>query len=103
MKVYRIQKASYGSDISGNGSTLISGRWHRVSRYAMLYTASNRSLAILESLVHLSTSGPFPRHTLLEIEIDDSVVREIDSEALPKGWDNKNSNVKEVQEWGIMN
>jgi len=52
VKVYRIAKKAYIKDLSGEGAKLYGGRWNKKGT-AILYTASNRSLAIVEFLVHL--------------------------------------------------
>ncbi len=52
MKVYRIAQAKYSTDLSGEGARLFGGRWNRKGS-AVLYSASNSSLAMLEKLVHI--------------------------------------------------
>jgi len=52
VKVYRIAKKAYIKDLSGEGARLYGGRWNKKGT-AMLYAASNRSLAAVEFLVHL--------------------------------------------------
>ena len=52
MEIFRISKNAYG-DIKGNGGLYYPGRWHNAGQ-RIVYTAQNRSLAALESLVHLS-------------------------------------------------
>lgn len=51
MEVYRIAKMEYLSDLSGEGSRLNGGRWNSIGTPA-LYTASYRSLCMLETLVY---------------------------------------------------
>jgi RES domain-containing protein len=53
MILYRIAKCNYVADLSGTGARLYGGRWNSVGQ-SMVYLASNRSLAVLEVLVHLS-------------------------------------------------
>ena len=52
MVLYRLAKDIYANDLSGAGAKAYGGRWNNKGN-AMLYTASNRALAILEVLVHL--------------------------------------------------
>jgi RES domain-containing protein len=52
VKVYRIAKKAYIKNLTGEGARLYGGRWNKKGT-AMLYTASNRSLATVEFLVHL--------------------------------------------------
>ena len=100
MIVYRLTKSKHGQDLSGLGSTLVEGRWHRPAALPVLYTASNRSLAILEVLAHLpSPVVKPPRLTMLEIFVPDTSVKTIRDSTLPKGWPSRSYQL-EVQEWG---
>jgi RES domain-containing protein len=99
MLVYRIQKAKYASDISGFGSTLVSGRWHQAGKHPILYTSSNISLAILECLVHLPTVVKPPDLVLLTLEVPDSSIVKPETKDLPENWDKKGY-FDDVQRWG---
>ena len=99
MLVYRIQKAKYANDISGTGSTLVSGRWHQAGKNSILYTSSNVSLAILECLVHLPTVAKPPSLVLLTIEVPDKGIVKIETKNLPVNWDKKGY-FDDVQQWG---
>lgn len=68
MKVFRITKKKYSSDISGKGAELFGGRWNPIGTPA-LYTSQNRALAILELLVHTPKEIVPPNQILLTIEI----------------------------------
>lgn len=100
MIVYRLQKATYKNDISGVGSTLVSGRWHTSGSVPMLYTTSNRSLAILEILSQLPKGIPGPKLNMLSIKIPDASVVIIDTTTLPKGWDLVGQRI-DVQNFGM--
>lgn len=99
MHVYRIQKAKYAGDISGFGSTLVSGRWHQAGKCPILYTSSNISLAILECLVHLPTVVKPPDLVLLTLDIPDTGIVKIETKDLPENWDKKGY-FDDVQRWG---
>jgi RES domain-containing protein len=99
MLVYRIQKAKYANDISGTGSTLVSGRWHQAGKHPILYASSNTSLAILECLVHLPTVVKPPDLVLLTIDVPDKSIVTIDTKNLPENW-NKKGYFDDVQQWG---
>jgi RES domain-containing protein len=74
-------------DLTGAGAKLSGGRWNRPGN-AMLYCASNISLAVLETFVHLKAGGlPLNRY-LVELTIPDAVWRRATSlPAPPVGWD----------------
>lgn len=90
--VYRIgtDTPDYGADdLSGKGAASTGGRWNEKG-LAVVYAAESRSLACLETLVHLAAGGlPFNRY-LVEITIPDPVwadaLRETPT-SLPVGWD----------------
>lgn len=100
MFVYRIQKAKYASDISGIGSTLVSGRWHQSGKNPILYTSGNVSLAILECLVHLPSVVKPPNLVLLTLELPDKEVVKVAIKDLPENWEKKGY-FDNVQQWGM--
>jgi RES domain-containing protein len=99
MHGYRIQKAKYAADISGIGSTLVSGRWHQAGKSPILYASSNVSLAILEYVVHLPPSVKPPELLLLTLEIPDPAIVTMAETDLPENW-NKKGYHDNVQRWG---
>lgn len=77
MKVYRISKQKFANDLTGLGASIVGGRWNSKGK-SILYTASSRALAMLETLVRISNI-PVPDFVIAEIEIpDDLVVTKID-------------------------
>ncbi len=55
----------------------------------MVYTSSSVSLATLEILVHVEDIAIIHgRYTVIPIEFDSSLVREVKPRSLPAGWDN---------------
>jgi RES domain-containing protein len=74
-------------DTSGAGAKLSGGRWNRPGN-AMLYCASNISLAVLETFIHLKAGGlPLNRY-LVEFSIPDAVWTDAQIVAQPPvGWD----------------
>jgi RES domain-containing protein len=99
MLVYRIQKAKYANDISGTGSTLVSGRWHQAGKNPILYTSSNISLAMLECLVHLPSVVKPPNLVLLTIDIPEKSIARIETKDLPANW-GKKGYFDDFQRWG---
>ena len=78
MIAYRLAKAAY-VDLDGEGARLWGGRWNSPGR-AMVYTAANPSLALLEVLVHLDLPPELipTDYMLLGLEIpDDAPVEEL--------------------------
>ena len=76
-------------DLSGKGAELTGGRWNEKG-VAVVYAAETRSLACIETLVHLAASGlPLNRY-LIKISIPDAVwaaARRETAASLPVGWD----------------
>ncbi|MCA9448346.1 MAG: RES family NAD+ phosphorylase, partial [Candidatus Omnitrophica bacterium] len=54
MEVFRVAREAYKTDLSGTGARINGGRWNSPGK-AVLYTSENRSLAILETLVHITS------------------------------------------------
>ncbi|HLR38131.1 MAG TPA: RES family NAD+ phosphorylase, partial [Chitinophagaceae bacterium] len=50
--LYRIAKCHYIDDLSGTGAKTYGGRWNSKG-HPVIYTAGSRSLAALETLVHI--------------------------------------------------
>ena|SRR5258707_2146742 len=90
MRVFRLQKLKHGNNISGKGSNLVSGRWSLKGDLLILYTAANKSLAILEKIESFSTepSVKLPPFIMLEIDIHDKSVHYVIDSQLPSGWNN---------------
>jgi RES domain-containing protein len=84
MLLYRITNAKYANDLSGNGARLYGGRWNSEGR-PMIYLASSRSLAVLESLAHLSPTNLPDDIFMLIIEVADDFM-EVNIKTLPDNW-----------------
>jgi RES domain-containing protein len=90
ISVWRIATDAPGytaDDLIGTGAKLSGGRWNRPGN-AMIYCASNISLAVLETFVHLKAGGlPLNRY-LVELAIPDEVWGRATSLLPPAvGWD----------------
>jgi RES domain-containing protein len=84
--LYRISRAKYAGDLSGEGSRLGGGRWNHKGT-AVLYTTENRSLAALEALVHMSSPDFLIGRKMVSLAIPETIVpKEIDPLSLPKDW-----------------
>lgn len=77
------------NDLSGKGAGITGGRWNERG-VAVVYAADSRSLACLETLVHLAAGGlPFNRY-LVEISIPRPLwdaAQTMTPADLPVGWD----------------
>jgi RES domain-containing protein len=62
--VWRLTPPNFAHDLSGEGASIIGGRWNSRGRL-MLYTSSHLSLAVLEVFVHIA---PELRDRLPELE-----------------------------------
>jgi RES domain-containing protein len=85
MTVYRITKRIHARDLTGRGAQLVGGRWNSIGK-AMLYTASSRSLALLELLAHstILPSGMAMVALQIPTRLRIPIFRAAD---LPSGWD----------------
>ena len=83
--VYRIAKCEYINDLSGTGAALYGGRWNHKGSY-VLYTGSSSSLALLESIVHIS-SVIHLKLCLVCLQLPLNSIKEVLESDLPSGWD----------------
>jgi RES domain-containing protein len=84
MKVYRISKCEYINDLNGTGAAWFGGRWNSKGTY-ILYTAATPSLALLESVVHISNI-PAAGYCMIILDIPTDSILEIDINNLPANW-----------------
>lgn len=86
MDIYRISKEAYINDLSGTGAQIYGGRWN-TKGYAVLYTAGSRSLAALETLVHLPQKNLPDDLRLLQLSFPDNIrIKTIQVKDLPAHW-----------------
>lgn len=84
MLLYRITGCTYAGDLSGTGARLYGGRWNNIGK-AMVYTASSRSLATLEALVHLPTAI-IPKDFCITVLDAPEDIFEADTHLFPPNW-----------------
>jgi len=84
--VFRIVKDTWNSSaFDGEGAKLYPGRWNSRG-ILMVYTASSRALAILETLVHFDAEDLIrERFQVFPVEVPDHCVLELGI-SLPKDW-----------------
>lgn len=83
MKVFRLTRKQYAEDLSGEGARLYGGRWNSPG-VRMLYTASHRSLAVLETLVNLPKELMPRDMVMVTVSIDMGKLNQLTD--LPKNW-----------------
>jgi RES domain-containing protein len=84
--VYRLAKTKYIQDLTGTGARLYGGRWNHKGT-SMVYTATSRSLATVEFLVHVPLSL-LPRDlSIATLHIPDTLISQtLAVSALPPEW-----------------
>lgn len=71
---------------SGRGAQFFGGRWNNPG-LPLIYTAESQSLAALEMLVHLESGRLLlDQYIVAKVEIEESLVAEIDLSLLPRNW-----------------
>ena len=85
MIVYRVCKAEYSKDLSGNGARLYGGRWNSVGT-ACLYSSASRALAVLEYSVNLNILELSKSLVFTLIEIPEDEIFEVNIDELPENW-----------------
>ncbi len=101
MEVYRLSRAVFADNLSGKGASLKGTRWNSVG-VEMIYTASNRSLAMAEVAVHLSLGMLPPDYMMLTIYIPDDIPsKKLSQSELPENW-NVFPHIKSTQKIGDL-
>jgi len=83
-----VKKKHRSRAFDGEGARLYGGRWTSVGRRAV-YTSSSVALATLEILVHMGVVNKpviVNSYVVYRVEIPESLVAEIDPDALPTNW-----------------
>jgi RES domain-containing protein len=84
MNVFRISKCKYISNLTGEGAATYGGRWNSKGIH-IVYTAASPSLALLESVVHISHI-PIDEYCMVTIAIPENKIKEIKISHLPDNW-----------------
>lgn len=83
---WRIAKTKFVHDpLSGDGARLFGGRWNSPG-VSVVYLAGSISLAVLEVLVHFQAPRFLEAYSLVRVDFDASLVREIEPKNLPNSW-----------------
>jgi RES domain-containing protein len=84
MRAFRLCRSAYPA-YDGEGARRVGGRWNSKG-VRVLYMSENRSLAVLEVLVHLSGTLP-DKYLLGAADIPEELaIERIADKGLPKGW-----------------
>jgi len=86
IRLFRISNSEHINDISGTGARIYGGRWNHPG-YPAIYISGSRSLAALEFLVHVPMALAPENLSIVEINIQKNVKRELITEnQLPSNW-----------------
>ena len=86
MEAYRLSRQRYASTLSGKGAAMKGARWNSIG-VEMIYTASNRSLAIAEVAVHFTLATLPDDYMMITIFIPDNIsLLKCNVSDLPSDW-----------------
>lgn len=86
MEAYRLSREKFASTLSGKGAALKGARWNSIGT-ELIYTASNRSLAMAEVAVHFTLATLPDDYFMISIFIpDDIVLQKLKVSDLPVNW-----------------
>lgn len=89
IQVWRIAKARFATDLSGQGSALFGGRWNHMEHRA-LYFGMTPAICALETFIHATEVPRFPLKLVrLSLPDDPELYQEPSMAQLPPGWDAK--------------
>jgi RES domain-containing protein len=86
MEVFRLSREKFALPLSGKGAAIKGARWNSAG-VEMIYTASNRSLAMAEVAVHFTLATLPDDYVMITIDIPDTVKAfRIAEDELPANW-----------------
>jgi RES domain-containing protein len=86
MEVFRLSKEKHSRELSGKGSAIKGARWNSAG-IEVIYTATNRSLAMAEVAVHLTLATIPDDFVMLTIHIPDEIsILKLTPSDLPINW-----------------
>ncbi len=86
MEVYRLSREKFAGTLSGKGAAMKGARWNSIG-VELIYTASNRSLAMAEIAVHFTLATLPIDYMLVSIFIPDDIsLQKLNIADLPKDW-----------------
>ena len=86
MEVFRLSAGKWSKTLSGKGAALKGARWNSAGT-EIIYTSSNRSLAMAEVAVHFTLATIPGDYMMITIFIPDDVsIKVVKEKDLPKNW-----------------
>lgn len=86
MEAYRLSKHIYSSSLSGKGAAIKGARWNSIG-VEIIYTASNRSLAMAEVAVHFTLATIPADYEMVTLFIPDDIsMVKLNITDLPADW-----------------
>jgi len=99
MEVFRLSRQKFANDFTGKGAALKGARWNSIG-VELIYTASNRSLAMAEVAVHFTMATLPVDYVMMTIDIpDDILIGKLAFADLPQNW-NTFPHINETQKIG---
>lgn len=86
MEAFRLSREKFSNILSGKGSSIKGARWNSIG-VELIYTASNRSLAMAEVAVHLTLATLPVDYVMITLFIPDNIsILKLDQSNLPEDW-----------------
>lgn len=88
LTVWRLTKAKYAAEaLSGHGSMLRAGRWHRKG-VPLVYAAESPALALVETLVHVAAPEDLLafEYVVVPLYLEEKHLEQLGEERLPEDW-----------------
>ncbi len=86
MEVFRLSREKFANILSGKGAALKGARWNSIG-VELMYTASNRSLAMAEVAAHFSLATLPGDYVMTTIFIPDNIsIKKLNHPDLPPDW-----------------
>ncbi len=86
MEAFRLSREKYAAPLSGKGAAMKGARWNSIG-VEIIYTASNRSLAMAEVAVHLTLATIPSDYVMVTIHLPDDIsILKLTKADLPAGW-----------------
>ena len=86
MEVFRLVRNQFVQTLSGKGAAINGARWNSQG-VEMIYTATNRSLAMAEVAVHFSIATLPKNYMMVTLNIPDDIeIASLNPQLLPPNW-----------------